>query len=348
MSTAPIHVPVWPTVRSIPVSAVTEKPQGHLPPLRPEHIAGALGTGRDTTGGAATGVGTAGAKPRHTGARGNPAAELGFSGDAGQSGDPDDNMLHAQRVWDGTLATNRLDDAGVNVERRRMETANLTVSVGLLVDGWPEDVRACVQSVLDHSDAAIVAIDLGNVDGAGDVLHELALRHAERITEWRVEETPEWRGGTATWGESRAKLLKLDTSEVHVLMDTSVVVDDDALTQLVAAVDEGAVAAGWKGVEPSPDGTRWYEAPAGPVRALLGDLMAVRRSAAIGALPEDARYSRNADLALSLGLHGTLVVPSDRLAVRQPRRHDDDVAPDYREREAGRNHDRVLRMLRAS
>ncbi|MEV0349555.1 hypothetical protein AB0H88_27595 [Nonomuraea sp. NPDC050680] len=326
MDTAPHQGRIWPTVDSIPVSAVTDKPPGHLGPVRTEDVAGAVGTGRDTTGGAgaATGVGTAGAKPR--GARANPAAELGFSGDPEQRGDPGDDMLHAQRVWDGSLAANRLDAAGVAAERQRVATADVTASVSLIVDGRPEDVRASIESVIEHTDAHVLALDLGDVDGAGEVLHELALRHPDRITEWRVAETPHWRGGSATWGACRAKLLRLDMSEVHVLMETSVVLTGDALTPLVAAVADGAVAAGWHGLERPQDslerppiGAGWHEAGPGRVRALRGDLMAVRRSAAIGALPEDARDGENADLELSLALKGDLVVPSDRLPVRRLR-----------------------------
>jgi hypothetical protein len=347
---------VWPTVRSIPVSAVTDaKPQSHLraarvEPAPAEQVAGTAGTGRDTTGGvasadqkgAATGVGTARARPRGSGARGNPAAELGFSGDPWQHGDVGDDMLHAQRAWDGTLATNRIDELGVNTERQRVETKGVTVSVGLLVDGWPQDVDRCVRSVMDHTDARVLALDLGNVDGAGDVLGELAERYPERIAPWHVTERPHWLGGTATWGESRAKLLRLDESEVHVLMETSLVLTGDALTPLVVAIVEGAVAAGWRGVEPED----LSEEGPGRVRALLGDLMAVRRASALGVFPEDANYGGNADLELSLALRGDLVVPDGPLPVRRQSSHD--VPAEYRDRESRRNYDEVLRMLSAS
>ncbi|GAA3574599.1 hypothetical protein GCM10022419_064600 [Nonomuraea rosea] len=350
------------------MSAVTDaKSPSSLRPARIEQVAGSAGTGRDTTGGpengaagAATGVGTARARGTH--ARLNPAAELGFSGDPGQHGDPDDGMLHAQRAWDGTLATNRLDELGVNAERQRVETKGVTAAVGLLVDGWPQDVERCVRSVVEHTDAQVLALDLGNVDGAGDVLDVLSERHPERITVWHVAEEPHWRGGTATWGESRAKLLRLDDSDVHVLMETSGALLGDALTPLVAAIVAGAVAAGWHGMEPSDgewqgavaeddgwrkaEATGWREAGPGKVRALSGDLLAVRRSAALTALPEDANYGGNADLELSLALSGDLVVPEERLPVERLGRHD--VSPDYRDRECRRNYDGVLRMLRAS
>ncbi|MCF6470436.1 hypothetical protein FAF44_18835 [Nonomuraea sp. MG754425] len=354
------------------------RPPGHLRPARAESVAGSSGTGRDTTGGTpagapagastgsptgaparaptggparalagggrAPGVGTAGTRPTGTHARLNPAAELGFSGDPGQHGDPDDGMLHAQRVWDGTLATNRLDEQGVNAERLRVETKGVTVGVGLLVDGWPQDVRACLQSVVEHTGARVLALDLGNVDGAGDVLTELAERHPERIAVWHVAERPHWQGGAATWGECRAKLLRLDEAEVHVLMDTDVVLCGDAITPLVAAVTEGAVAAAWKGLDLIDE--RWCEAEPGRVRALTGGLIAVRRAQAIGALPADASCGAYADLEFSLGLPGDLVVPNEAAPVLPLGRHD--LPPGYLARESRRTYDRVLRMLRAS
>ncbi|QFY05842.1 hypothetical protein GBF35_03400 [Nonomuraea phyllanthi] len=385
---------VWPTVRSIPVSAVTDaKPPAHLGPARVERVAGTSGTGRDTAGGpgatadegtgakaegrgakaegrgaraegtgtragagegarpsggrangGATGVGTAGVRHRGTHARLDPAAELGFSGAPGEQGDAAEPMVHSQRTWDGTLATNRLDELGVNLERRRMETKDITVSVGMLVDGWPGDVRKSVQSVIDHTNARVLALDLGGLDGAGEVLDELAGRYPERIAVWHVTELPHWRGGTATWGESRTKLLQLDEAEVHVLMGTDVELRGDALTPLVAAVAQGAVAAGWHGADlPDADGDG---AKAGKVGALGGELMAVRRAAALGAMPGDANYGRNADLELSLALDGDLIVPEETLPVAHLGEHK--VDPEYDERESRRNHEAVLRILGTS
>ncbi|MEU6716011.1 hypothetical protein ABZ897_31485 [Nonomuraea sp. NPDC046802] len=290
-------------------------------------MAGGSGTGRDTAGGerigAAAGIGTAGAKAGEH-ARLNPAAELGFSGDPGQHGALGDDMLHAQRTWDGTLATNRLDELGVNIERLRVEIKDVTASVALVLDGRPEDVARCVQSVIDHSDARVLAIDLGNIDGAGDVVHELAERHPERIVVWHVAEEPRWRGGTASRGACRDKLMKLDEADVHVLMETNVVLRGDALTPLIAAVVEGAVAAGWHGLE-SSDGDYQVAAGPGKVRALTGELMVVRRAAALRAiseLPDDVDDGRDADLRFSQALPGELIVPAEPLQVAKLGPHD--------------------------
>jgi hypothetical protein len=224
-----------------------------------------------------------------------------------------------------------------------------STGVGLLVDGWPDDLIRCAQAILDHTDAHIVALDLGNVDGAGDALHELATQHSDRIRAWHVAERPHWRGGSAGWGESRSKLLILDDGDVHVVMETSTLLEGDAIAPLAAAVQQGADAAGWQGVNPAPDGRDWIGAGPGEVRGLLGYLFAVERTKALlaGGFERKAKYYRNADLEFSLRLN-RLVVPAGDLPVRQERhRGYHDVDPEYRDRESRRNYDRVLRLLRA-
>lgn len=162
-----------------------------------------------------------------------------------------------------------------------------------------------------------------------------------------------WAGSSrsAGWGESRTKLLELDTSDVHIVMETSTIMDGDAITPLVAALTDDVVAAGWKGVNPGEDGHDWYEADPGEVCAVLGHLFAVRRDAALtaGGFSRDARYYRNADLEFSLRLPGTVVALGGDLPVHQERhRGYHDVDPGYRDRESRRAYDRVLGLLRAT
>ncbi|MEO3853685.1 hypothetical protein ABGB08_02180 [Acrocarpospora sp. B8E8] len=224
------------------------------------------------------------------------------------------------------------------------------VSVGILVDGWPEDLQTCVESVIAHTSAQIVALDLGDVDGAGAMLHELAARYPDRIKEWHVAEKPHWREGSAGWGAARTKLLHLDTADIHVVLETSTVFEGDAITPLVQELDaDGVEAAGWRGVNPANEGHKWEDAGPGQVKALLGHLFAVRRVTAlgVGGFPERARFYRNADLEFSLSLPGTLVVPEKDLPVREERhRGYHDVDPDYRDKESRRTYDRVLKRLR--
>lgn len=226
-------------------------------------------------------------------------------------------------------------------------------TVGLLVEGWPDDLRRCVEAVLRQTpdDVVVIGLDLGNVDGAGQALHEIAGEHPGRVEEWHVAQTPQQAG----WGPARRALLRLDTARVHVLMDPSTVLDGDALRPLLDALDSpGVVAAGWRGVDVDVDDAwrSFVDAGPGEVDALLGYLMAVRRDAllAVGGPHPKARFYRNADMELSLMLRdagGRLVVPDAPLPVHQERHrgyHDSD--PQYRDRESRRTYDRLLQRFR--
>src|SRR5439155_24701774 len=83
-------------------------------------------------------------------------------------------------------SVSELSDHSAEPDQRR-------ATVSILVEGWPEDLRTCVEALVAHlpADVEVVALDLGNVDGAGDVLHELAQRH-EHVQELHVERPVGW------------------------------------------------------------------------------------------------------------------------------------------------------------
>ncbi|HET7407168.1 MAG TPA: glycosyltransferase [Mycobacteriales bacterium] len=206
----------------------------------------------------------------------------------------------------------------------------------MLVEGWPDDVRACLDALLRHTsdDVVVQVLDLGDVDGAGAAVEEFA---GPRVQAWHV-------AGAAGWAAARAALLRADTAAVHVWCEVSTVFEGDALGPLLAAFDDpGVVGAGWRG---GVFDAEWHEvADAGPgeVDVLLGYLFAMRRSAALatGGPHRKARYYRNADLEFSLALRaasgGRLVVPDLELPVRQGRHHGyHDTDPAYRDRESRR------------
>lgn len=281
----------------------------------------------------------------HGSRRKDPAVRADDAGAAAGT----EEMIEAQVLWDGSLATSRINESIDVAGGGHATEATGRVTVALLVDGWPDDVRRCVDALVAHTDARVLALDLGDVDGAGTVLHELAAKHPGRVEDWHVAETPHWRGGTAGWGAARTKLLRMDVADVHVVMETSTILTGDALTPLVRELTGDVVAAGWRGVDPDEDGREWHDAGPGEARALLGYLFAVRRDRALetGGLPAKARYYRNADLEFFLTLPGRKVVPAAGLPVRAGRhRGYEDVDPGYRERESRRTYDRVLRLLR--
>ena len=233
----------------------------------------------------------------------------------------------------------RIDELPRNLESH-------PVTVGLYVEGWPDDVRTCISALLEHSSAFIVALDAGNVDGAGDVVHEFAITHPDRVREYHLSVNP-------GWASAQTALLALDDGPVHVVMDISSVLDGDAITPLADAIADGVVAAGWKGANVNiADAWRSVDdAGPGSVDVVLSYLMAVDREAARRTPPNPkAKFYRNADLEWSLLLReagGEIVVPAAELPVHQGRHrgyHDSD--PALREKESKKTYDRILARFR--
>jgi glycosyltransferase involved in cell wall biosynthesis len=210
--------------------------------------------------------------------------------------------------------------------------------VALLVEGWPDDLRTCVTALLEHTGARVVLLENGETD-AGATVHELA-------QDPRVEELHVARA--AGWAEARNALVRFSPEDVHVVMDVSTVLEGDALTPLLQAL-EMADAVGWRGVHVQDGWLEFADSPAGEVEALLSYLMAVKRDVAVEIpLPTKARFYRNADMEWSFLLReaGKRLVAVD-LPVRQDRHrgyHDSD--PVMRDRESKKTYDRFLQRFR--
>lgn len=270
----------------------------------------------------------------------------------------DGYALAVKPPYDVLGSPKELPDRTAQADTRR-------ATVSLVVDGWPDDVRECVEALRAHlpDGVGIQAIDLGNVDGAGDVLHELA---ADAVEVWHVSGPAAWAPGAGGqghgWAATRTALLRADTAPIHVWCDLSTVLTGDALTPLLDAIetDDDVVGAGWRGVAVDVD-DEWrsfVDAGPGEVDALLGYLLAMRRSTALAAgVPHPkARFYRNADMEASFMLReagraaggaGRLVVPDGELPVRQARHrgyHDTD--PAYRDAESARTYNRFLQRYR--
>ena len=216
-------------------------------------------------------------------------------------------------------------------------------TVALLVEGWPDDVRTCVQALLEHApdDVQVVLLENGPTD-AGAVVHELAAH--PRVTELHVERV-------AGWSQARQALALTDVAAVHVLMDVSTVLEGDGIGPLLAALeDPTVVGAGWRGVDVEDGWLGFADAGPGDVEALLGYLVAVRRSAVLAVpLPPKARFYRNADMEWSYLLReaglGRLVAVD--VPVRQDRhRGYHDTEAGYRDKESKKTYDRFLQRFR--
>lgn len=224
---------------------------------------------------------------------------------------------------------------------RSAEPDSPGATVTLLVDGWPDDVRTCVAALLQHTgdDVRIVLLENGETD-AGLIVHELA--QDARVQEWHLE-------SPLGFAQARNALVRADTAEVHVMMDISTVLEGPAIDLLRVALDGPFDAAGWRGVNVDDGWQSFSDAPAGEVEALLGYLVAVRRSVALAVpLPPKARFYRNADVEWSFLLRdaGHRLTAVD-VPVRQDRHrgyHDSD--PELRDRESKRTYDRFLQRFR--
>jgi GT2 family glycosyltransferase len=234
---------------------------------------------------------------------------------------------------------------------RPAEPSARPASVQLVVEGWPDDLTQCLDALLAHTSLPIVGLDLGNVDGAGDVLHSYAAAHPDRVEELHV-------AGAAGWSAARTALLKADPSEVVVWLETSTVLDGDALSPLLAvlASDTSVVGAGWRGVDVDvADEWRTFvdHEGAGECDALLGYLAAWDRAAllAVGGPHPKARFYRNADMELSLMLReqgGRLMAVPDLPCHQERHRGYHDSDPGFRDAESRKTYDRILHRFRGN
>lgn len=252
------------------------------------------------------------------------------------------------RVLDGADGYTLVPKPAYEVVRSIAHVPALTgeISVGLIVEGWWEDVRACLDALLQHTTAVIYAVHVGGDEQLGTALERCAAEHADRIRAIHLESDP-------GWGQTARAIAELSTSPLHVLMDPSTVLHGDAFALLRAAFDDvSVVSAGWKGalVDVADQWRSVIDAGPGEVDVLLGYLMMVRREALIATeYPHPkARFYRNADIELSLGLRaaGGRLMAMD-LPVEQGRHHGyHDSDPEFRDRESKRTYDRILAAFR--
>ncbi len=221
----------------------------------------------------------------------------------------------------------RVDD----LPDRSAEADTRPVTVAILAEGWPDDVRRCVDAVRAHTTAHVLVLDVGGVfHDDVEVLH-LATHPG--------------------WAAARTALLRADTAAIHVVLDPSVELTGDAIGVVLAAFDDPdvVVAGGW-GVDVADDWLSFEDATPGEVDAMLGYLFAVRRFAALATPPHPkARFYRNADMEWSFALReagGTIVMTEPLPALRHRHRGYHDTDPAYRDKESKRTYDRFLQRFR--
>jgi hypothetical protein len=249
---------------------------------------------------------------------------------------PDGYALAPRPPYDVLPSVDALPDRSADPDTHRC-------TVALLVDGWPEDLRTCVTALLEHAPDDVRP-------GAARARQHRRGRRGARAGRARAGRGAARRaGGRVGAGPPGARPRghrdgARAAGPVHGPRGRC---DRPLLAELD---DPGVAAAGWRGVRVT-DGWREFEdAGTGEVEALLGYLVAVRRSAALQVpLPAKARFYRNADMEWSFLLReagvGTLVAVD--LPVRQDRHrgyHDSD--PAFRDKESKKTYDRFLQRFR--
>lgn len=223
--------------------------------------------------------------------------------------------------------------------------------VTVIVDGWPQDTRTCLEALINFlpADAAILVLDCGNVDDAGAVVHDLA-QGDDRVHEFHLSGKLNELG----WASVVTAAIELCDSDYFALIDLSTVWEGDALTPLlgVFATPSNALT-GWRGVnvDVEDEWRSFIDAPAGDVDAVLGYYLVIRTDVARQISPHPkAKFYRNADMEWSLAVRAAghnIYVPAGELPVRQDRHHGyHDSEPTYRDQQSKKTYDRLLQTYR--
>ena len=223
-------------------------------------------------------------------------------------------------------------------------------TVLLLVDGWLEDTKNCVESLLKNMNeqTSILALDLANVEEVGKYLEEQAKSSSKLEVIHLAQSLQE-----AGWANSINKLIELSQSEFSVIMDLSSIISEDVISKLLAKFDEKTAAVGWKGALVNLD-DQWRSVDDkgdGEVDILLSYFFVIKTEIAkkIPANPK-AKFYRNADLEWSLAIRKEgykLRAFSKELKIEQKRHHGyHDSNTEYRDRESKKTYDRILQNFR--
>ena len=215
-------------------------------------------------------------------------------------------------------------------------------TVSILVEGWPDDLRTCVEALVEHLPPGVVV--QASTSATSTV-------RATSCTSWRRPIPRLSRSCTSSArpaGRRPAPRCSSTTSPGSTSGSTPRRCSRATPCGRSSrrSTTRRSSAPGWRGVDVdrADDWRSFVDAGAGEVDAILGYLFAVRRSAAlaVGGPHPKARFYRNADMEFSLMLRaagGRLVVPAGDLPVRQDRHrgyHDSD--PAYRDAESAKTY----------
>lgn len=224
------------------------------------------------------------------------------------------------------------------------------ITVLLLVDGWIEDTKQCLEALLKYSNpqTSILILDLANKEKVGNYLNEVA-KTQNQVEVIHLSQTLEEAG----WANSINKLIEMNENPYSVIMDSSSIIYEDIVSKLLEKFEEKVAAVGWKGalVNLEDEWRSVEDKGDGEVDILLGYFFIIKTEIA-KRIPANskAKFYRNADLEWSLSLRKEgykLIAYSKDLKIEQKRHHgyhDSDV--EYRDKESKKTYDRILQNFR--
>ena len=224
------------------------------------------------------------------------------------------------------------------------------VTVLLLVDGWLQDTKECLEALLKNLnvETSILILDLANKEKVGNYLNEVA-NSQNRVEVIHLSQSLQEAG----WANSINKLIEINENPYSVIMDLSSIIAEDVVTKLLEKFDEKVAAVGWKGALVNlEDQWRSVEDKGdGEVDILLSYFFIIKTEIAKQITANSkAKFYRNADLEWSLSLRTEgykLIAYSKDLKIVQKRHHgyhDSDV--EYRDKESKKTYDRILQNFR--
>ncbi len=174
----------------------------------------------------------------------------------------------------------------------------IPVTIGMVVNGYPDDTRRCISSVIKWTDidqTEIIVLDNGSTDSTGELLEEMT----------QGQENLQVMHADHSLGDGSAKniLLKKAKGEVFILLDPSVEIKGDFVKRIQDLLEDPEVGiAGLAGLR-TEDLLHFHdgEGESGHMDAMQGYCFALKRAdlQKVGLMRESFRYYRNLDLDYS-------------------------------------------------
>jgi GT2 family glycosyltransferase len=235
---------------------------------------------------------------------------------------------------------------GSELQQLRVSTPSVesviprAVSLVAVVVGWKPDAERWLLSAFKHCKADFEAVVI-DASGSEAIASWLATRAAERLRVMTVDPA-------AGFAAAANAAIEGAAGEVCVLFDTSIELTGDAITPLMAALDDAAVVvAGPFGLRAEAGMKEFKEASDRDADAIEGYCMAFRRADALaaGGMDPKFRFYRIADIDLSFRLRdhgGRAVVVNGLPLVRHEHRVWESTPEAERDRLSRRNLYRFL------